>query len=74
MAFLPCSTMITGEGIAKLYLQHIFPWFGVPAKMISDRDLDFMSHFAKALTTKLKINHNISTAFVTGIYSDALGS
>ena len=53
-AFLPCSTTITGEGIAKLYLQHIFLWFGVPAKMISDRDLCFTSHFAKALTTKLK--------------------
>ena len=63
MAFLPCSTTITGEGIAKLYLQHIFPWFGVPAKMISDRDPCFTSHFVKALTTKLKIDHNISTAF-----------
>ena len=63
VAFLPCSMTITGEGIAKLYLQHIFPWFGVHAKMISDRDPHFTSHFAKALTTKLKINHNISTAF-----------
>ena len=63
MAFLPCSMTITGEGIAKLYLQHIFPWFGVPAKMISDRDPCFTSHFVKALTTKLRIDHNISTAF-----------
>ena len=61
--FLPCSTMITGEGIAKLYLQHILPWFGVPTKMISDRDPCFTSHFAKAITTKLKIDRNISTAF-----------
>ena len=63
MAFLPCSTMITREGIAKLYLQHIFPWFGVPAKMISNRDPHFTSHFTKALTTKLRINCNISTTF-----------
>ena len=61
--FLPCSTTITGEGIAKLYLQHLFPRSGVPAKMISDRDPCFTSHFAKSLTTKLKINCNISTAF-----------
>ena len=61
--FLPCSTTITGEGIAELYLQHIFPWFGVPTKMISDRDPCFMSHFTKALTTKLKIDCNISTTF-----------
>ena len=31
--------------------------------MISDRDPWFTSHFTKALTTKLKIDHNISTAF-----------
>ena len=31
--------------------------------MISDRDPCFTSHFVKALTTKLKIDHNISTAF-----------
>ena len=31
--------------------------------MISDRDPCFMSHFAKALTTKLKIDQNIGTAF-----------
>ena len=63
VAFLPCSTTITGEGIAKLYLQHIFPWFRIPTKMISDRDPCFTSHFTKALTTKLKIDCNISTTF-----------
>src|SRR5580692_8034371 len=61
--FLPCNTTITGKGIAKLYLQHVFPWFGVPSKMISDRDPRFTSSFGKALTTKLRIDRNISTAF-----------
>ena len=32
-------------------------------KMISDRDLCFTSHFTKAITTKLKIDQNISTSF-----------
>ena len=31
--------------------------------MISDRDPHFTSHFTKALTTKLKFDHNISMAF-----------
>jgi len=31
--------------------------------MISDRDPRFTSHFGKALTTKLGISHNLSTAF-----------
>ena len=61
--FLPCQTTITGEGIALLYLQHLFPWFGTPAKVISDRDPHFTSNFAKALTQKLGVTQNISTAF-----------
>jgi hypothetical protein len=36
--FLPCSTSITGAGIAQLYLEHLFRWFGIPQKIISDRD------------------------------------
>src|SRR5580692_6159390 len=61
--FLPCKTTITGEGIALLYLQHLFPWFGTPAKVISDRDPRFTSNFAKALAQKLGVTQNISTAF-----------
>jgi hypothetical protein len=53
--FVPCKTTITGEGVAQLYLQHLFPWFGVPSKVISDHDPHFMSNFTKALTTKLRI-------------------
>jgi Integrase zinc binding domain len=34
--FLPCSTTITGAGIAQLYLEHLFRWFGLPQKIISD--------------------------------------
>ena len=61
--FIPCQTTITGEGIAMLYLKHLFPWFRVPLKVISDRDPHFTSHFAQALMTKLSIGRNISTAF-----------
>jgi Integrase zinc binding domain/RNase H-like domain found in reverse transcriptase len=48
--FLPCSTTITGEGIADLYLNNVYQWFGLPTKMISDQDPRFTSHFAQALT------------------------
>ena len=61
--FLPCHMTITGEGVALLYLKHLFPWFRVPLKVISDQDPQFTSHFAQALTTKLSIGWNISTAF-----------
>ena len=61
--FLPCSTTITGEEVANLYLQHVYPWFGLPERMISDRDPRFTSHFAKALCRRLGIQQNLSTAF-----------
>jgi len=61
--FLPCSTNITGPGIAQLYLENIYRWFGLPKKMISDHDPRFTSHFSKALLSKLGITQNLSTAF-----------
>jgi hypothetical protein len=55
--------MIMGPGIAKLYHDHIFRWFSLPTKIISNRDPWFTSHFSKALTKKLGIEQNMSTAF-----------
>ena len=60
--FLPCSTHISGAGIAQLYLNHIYPWYGLSRKIISDRDPRFTSHFGKALTKHLRIQQNLSTA------------
>ena len=34
--FILYSMTITGEGVALLYLQYLFPWFGIPSKVISD--------------------------------------
>ena len=61
--FLPCLMMITGPGIAQLYMDHVYQWFGLPMKVISDQDPHFMSHFGKALSQKLGIQQNLSTVF-----------
>src|SRR6266436_5661466 len=61
--FLPCSDTITDPGIAQLYLDYVYQWFGLPTKMISDRDPRFTSQFGKALSEKLGIERNLSTAF-----------
>ena len=61
--FLPCTTNISRPGIAQLYLNHVYQWFGLPTKIISDRDPHFTSHFGKAITRKLGIQQNLSTAF-----------
>ena len=61
--FLPCTTKITGLGIAQLYMDHVYQWFGLPTKIISNRDPRFTSHFGKALTERLGIHQNLYTAF-----------
>ena len=61
--FLPCTTNITGEGIAQLYMDHVYKWYGLPTKIISDRDPRFTSHFGRSLARRLGIEQNLSTAF-----------
>jgi len=61
--FLPCKKSIDGQGVAKLYFRHIFPIFGIPKRVISDRDPRFTSHFAKAVCSATGIKQNLSTAF-----------
>ena len=53
--FLPCQSTITGPQIAKLYYQHLYPGFGLPCHIITDRDPCFTSHFRRALAKELGI-------------------
>ena len=55
--------MITGPQIAKLYYQHLYPWFGLPHCIITDQDPPFTSHFRRALAKELEIAWNLSTAY-----------
>ena len=41
----------------------MYQWFGLPTKIISDRDSCFTSHFSKALAVKLQTQQNVSTVF-----------
>ena len=61
--FIPCNKSIDGEGTAILYFKHLFPWFGIPKRIISDRDPRFTSHFAEAVCKATGIQQNLSTAF-----------
>ena len=61
--FIPCKETITAEGVAALYLQHMYKQYGVPKKIISNRDTRFTSKFAKGLCRFLRIDQNISTAY-----------
>jgi hypothetical protein len=61
--FIPSNKTITAEGVAELYLQHVFKWFGLPRKIISDHDPRLAGKFAKALCAALGITQNMSTVF-----------
>jgi integrase-like protein/chromodomain-containing protein/p58 integrase-like protein len=61
--FLPCQKTINGPGVARLYLTHLVPLFGLPKRIISDRDPCFASQFATTLCQALGIQQNLSTAF-----------
>ena len=61
--FLPYMTTVTGLQITQLYYQHVYPWFGLPTKLISNRDPRFTSHFGKALAKELGITWNLSMAY-----------
>jgi hypothetical protein len=47
--FIPCNESINAEGVADLYLRKVFPRFGLPSKVISDRDPRFISKFMREL-------------------------
>jgi hypothetical protein len=57
--FLPVPDTITGVGIAQLYMDYIYRWFGLPTKVISNRDPRFTLHFGKELTRTLAIGQNL---------------
>jgi hypothetical protein len=44
-------------------MDHIYKWFGLLDKVISNCDPWFMSHFGKGLACHLRINQNLSSAF-----------
>ena len=61
--FIPCNEEINAEGTAALYIKHVFMHFGLPSKIISDRDPRFASKFTRELCRIVGIEQNISTAY-----------
>jgi len=60
---MPCNETVDAAGVAKLYATHVFPHYGLPKKVISDRDPRFASNFSREMCNLLGIKQNISTAY-----------
>jgi hypothetical protein len=61
--FIPCNEDITAEETATLYIKHVFAHFGLPTKVISDRDPRFMSKFMQEACKVTGIKHAPSMAY-----------
>jgi hypothetical protein len=61
--FIPCREEINAEGTAALYIKHVFAHFGLPRKIISDRDPRFISKFMQEICRITGIERNPSTAY-----------
>ena len=61
--FIPCMEDINTEETAVLYAKHTFPSYGLPSKIISNRDPRFASRFTRELCNILGIKQNVSTAY-----------
>jgi hypothetical protein len=61
--FIPCVEEILGEETAAAYAKQVFARYGLPSKIISDRDPQFASKFTRELCKLLGIQQNISTAY-----------
>ena len=61
--FIPCNESINAENTAKLYATYVLPHYGLPTRIISDRDPCFTSTFSRELCCTLGITQNISMAY-----------
>ncbi len=60
---IPCHEEITAEGVAGLLIKYLFVRFGLPMKMISDRDTRFASKLMWEICNIVGVKQNISTAY-----------
>ena len=51
------------EDLAKLYFHYVFPFFGLPSKIISDQDTCLTSTLAWQICQQVGIEQNISTTY-----------
>jgi hypothetical protein len=61
--FFLCKETMTTEELAKLYFTRVFPHYGIPSKIISDRDTRLTSSLARDICKQAGIEQNISTAY-----------
>jgi hypothetical protein len=60
---IPCHDTTSAKDTAELFLRHGYPLFGLPSKIISDRDARFTSRFWSTLMKLLDVKLGMTTAY-----------
>ena len=61
--YCPCTKNINTAGVTQLFFTHVFPWFSLHSKVISDRGPQFASAFTQELACLLQYNVTLSTTY-----------
>ena len=59
---IPSHTTLTTEGFVDLFFREIFPHYGMPTKIVSDRGSQWNSMFFRSLCDRADIRLSLSTA------------
>ena len=60
---IPCNKTMGTEQLAHLYKKYVFPFIGIPSKLISDQDIWFTSQLFWEICKQLGIQQNMSSAY-----------
>ena len=61
--YIGTTKELHAEGLADLFLKHVWKHHGLPRSIVSDRGSQFISNFWKFLCTRLGITAQLSTAW-----------
>ena len=61
--FIPCKESMTTEDVTFLLFQWLYPNYGIPNKVIHDRDTKFISGCFMKLCQRLGIKQNVSSVY-----------
>ena len=63
VVLVPCRKDMGAEAIVELFKERVFPYTGIPVRLISDRDTRFTSSWFRELCRVLGVTQNLSTAY-----------
>jgi hypothetical protein len=61
--FVPCNKTITGKEMARLFLENVYKYHGLPDDIIYDHGTQFTSKFWQSLFKILQVKTNLSSTY-----------